>query len=131
MPPFDVLASWDRLDLQLLQSGFVHLYWQRRVLDDDIRTLRRLGYAVVEVQARTWGSEADLHRDLAVALGFPSYYGRNLNALNDCLHDVALAEYGWPPVSTGLALVLHGLDTFTRVDRPVALGTLDASAKPT
>lgn len=129
MPPFDVEASWDRLDLHLLQNGFVQLYWQRGVLADDVRTLQGLGYAVVEVQARAWASEADLHRDLAAALGFPRYYGRNLNALNDCLGDVALAAYGRPPASTGLTLVLHGFDAFTRVDRPAAQRTLDAFAR--
>lgn len=35
---------------------------------------------------------AEAHGYLAKALGFPEYYGKNLDALYDCLTDMAKAE---------------------------------------
>lgn len=32
---------------------------------------------------------ADIHEKLADALGFPEYYGMNLDALHDCLGDIS------------------------------------------
>jgi hypothetical protein len=48
-----------------------------------------------------------LHRDIAAALHFPDYYGRNLDALNDCMRDIEPAEE-----STGFVLVFTGYDRF-------------------
>jgi ribonuclease inhibitor len=39
-------------------------------------------------------SEKDLHSQLALALEFPSYYGKNLDALWDCLSDYAISLKG-------------------------------------
>lgn len=39
-------------------------------------------------------SEKDLHSQLAVALEFPSYNGKNLDALWDCLSDYAISLHG-------------------------------------
>jgi hypothetical protein len=57
--------------------------------------------------------EADLTDDrIAAAFHFPDYYGRNLDALNDCMRDVVSQDYGWASNTTGLALVLTGFDAF-------------------
>jgi hypothetical protein len=42
----------------------------------------------------TASTEHDLHRDIAAALSFPDYHGRNPDALNDCMRDVVSQEYG-------------------------------------
>ena len=34
-------------------------------------------------------SNADLHERFAEALDFPAYYGKNLDALHDCLTDIS------------------------------------------
>ncbi len=47
-----------------------------------------------------------------MALDFPAYYGRNLDALDDCLSDVVAREYGWQPSAAGLALVFLGFYRF-------------------
>lgn len=46
--------------------------------------------------------EASFHDAIAAALGFPGYYGRNLDALYDCLTDqppLALVWWDWPRVA--------------------------------
>ena len=42
----------------------------------------------VQLSARKWRTEQDVHDALARALQFPGYYGRNLDALFDCLRDL-------------------------------------------
>ena len=125
---FDSETSWSRLDLTLLQNGFVHLYWRPAVLAEDIRALDDLGYEIIQLDASSWTSEDDMHRDLADSLHFPAYYGRNLNALSDCLGDVAHGDYGWNPASAGLVLAFRGFDAFANVDLEVAHASLDIIA---
>ena len=42
----------------------------------------------VQLSAARWQSEKDVHDALAKALSFPDYYGRNLDALHDCLTEL-------------------------------------------
>ena len=42
----------------------------------------------VQLSAASWKNEQDAHEALAGALCFPDYYGRNLDALHDCLTDL-------------------------------------------
>ena len=44
---------------------------------------------VVEVREATYAGPEQLHDALARELNFPSYYGCNLSALNDCLGDIS------------------------------------------
>jgi hypothetical protein len=101
------------------------------LLDSTIHWLVDQDYTVVPVEASGWTTEADLHRDLAAALDFPGYYGHNLDALNDCLRDLASFRCGhnmktlgrgpgrltYPTAGSGAAasgfvLVLIGYDHF-------------------
>ena len=43
----------------------------------------------VQLSARTWDTPEKAHEDLAKALAFPEYYGRNLDALHDCLTELS------------------------------------------
>ena len=91
------------------------LFLREHILREAEEALQTLGYALVELDAVAWRDAADLHDALATALHFPDYYGRNFNALDDCLGDVAHGDYGWsPPLSVGLMVVVHGFGDFAR-----------------
>jgi hypothetical protein len=100
------------LGFRLLMNTAVSLFYRRRVLDETCAWLAEQGYQVTVLSASLWSNEADMHRAISGALGFPSYYGHNLDALNDCLRDVITHQYGWDASATGLALVLIGYDAF-------------------
>jgi hypothetical protein len=116
------------LDYRIAQRGGVALYWQLSVLDETVSWLRDRGYRVVHMDASTCATELDVHRLIADALGFPSYYGENLNALADCLYDVTEAEYGWSLDETGLALVFTRWDVVVAANAQFASGVLDVIA---
>jgi hypothetical protein len=70
-----------------------------------------------------WGAEskAEVLDGLGSALAFPDHYGRNFDALADCLHDVVAGD------SDGTVLLWDGWGPFARADRrafSVALSVL-------
>lgn len=77
--------------------------------------------------ASSWVRESDMHHDLAALLEFPDY-GRNLNALNDCLSDVAAAEYGVRE-GPGFCVALAQFRRFAGSDRHCAQSLLDILAR--
>ncbi|MFF4595722.1 barstar family protein [Amycolatopsis sp. NPDC001319] len=58
----------------------------------------------------------------------PDYNGNNLNALNDCLSDVAAGDYGADLGATGFVLVLRHYDRFAGVEKDLAHALLDIFA---
>jgi len=102
--PSGVSGSQSQLDIDLLRGSPITLYWRRSVLETDSAELRNLAYRVIEFDAATWLLEEDFHRSIALELGFPGYYGANLDAFNDCLGDVS--------AKGGLAVVFWGFDAF-------------------
>lgn len=115
MVAFDPEADLsDDLAFQMVSKSPVTLFWRRQVLDETTTWLGTHGYQVTVLDASSWSAQADLHHAIAAALHFPDYYGRNLDALNDCLRDVVAQTYGWAPDTTGLALVFLGYDNFAR-----------------
>jgi RNAse (barnase) inhibitor barstar len=97
--------EWQRLDYQLLQNGAVSLYFDRNVLSEDNTWLENHGYIIYVLDAASWQSEDDFHRDVSNVLLFPAYYGNNLNAFNDCLSDVEI-----PESAGGCAIQFLGFD---------------------
>jgi len=81
------------------------------------------------LDAAAWQSQADLHQDVARALDFPDYYGSTLDALNDCLGDVAVQAYGWTAADAGLVLVVDGFEVFEGKDASTAHQLLDIFAR--
>ncbi len=103
----------DDLAFRLLRNGPVTLFRRLPLLLDTVDWLIGHGYQVVRLTARDWTSDSDMHSAIATALDFPGYYGRNLDALNDCMRDVVSHDYGWSAESTGLVLVFTGYDTYS------------------
>lgn len=109
----------------LVQNGFVSKFRSRNVLDDAIWTLQAAGYRIVRLDAGSWADESAMHQSFSTALHFPDYYGRNLNALVDCLSDVAELDYGWAENETGLVIVIDNFDHFHSAIPNLAVTVLD------
>ncbi|GAA3569231.1 hypothetical protein GCM10022197_26910 [Microlunatus spumicola] len=129
MAAFDVGDDLDQdLAYRLIRDSFVSLFWRRRVLQDALANLRGQDYEIVEIDASGRPSTLELLDRFSTALSFPAYFGRNLNALNDCLGDVAEGQYGSDLRRTGLVLVLHHFDDFVGDDPRDAQVVLDIVA---
>lgn len=78
----------------------------------DLNWLESNGYNIVEFDAARWNSEEQMHDSLRSALSFPYYYGKNLQALGECMcHDIVVPDPG------GVALVFNHYDHFATIDR--------------
>ena len=131
MPAFDsdqVQHSTNQIDWSLLQNGFVTKFCSANILEKSVTWLRQSGYEVVIIEASDWASASDMHLGFGIAFSFPDYYGRNLNALRDCLGDVARYAYGSTRDSMGTVLVLNNYDKFLRKDVSLAEDVLDIFA---
>jgi RNAse (barnase) inhibitor barstar len=129
------MASWDSdaetshpVDYRLVHNTFVTMFWKASILDQTLEWLVQHGYDVVTFDAGSWHSPSEMFDDVAQRLGFPDYFGRNLNAFNDCMRDVASGDYGWRHDATGIVIVLRAFDAFAAVDRQTAQAVLDIFA---
>lgn len=123
------MAVWDPedwgFDRYLVQNGTCSAFHSREILGDAIAWLAEHGYRIVRMTAAGWVNHQILHDDFASSLDFPEYYGRNFNALLDCLRDVAEISYGWSPGDRGLVIVLDSFDTFHMADPDASQSVLD------
>lgn len=115
-------------DFQLLFNSPVQKFWSPSNLEDTVSWLRTQGYRIIEFRSEEWRSEVDMHLAFEQLLSFPSYYGRNLDALDECLADFALYEFGSDPQATGTVLVLTKYDSFVRLQPETAYLVVDAIA---
>jgi hypothetical protein len=109
----------------------VELYHDPDGLSAAIERCRQAGWGVVELDAAGWAVADALHDDLSQALGFPQYYGRNLDALADLTQEVGRTGAGFPPDATGGALVVRRVDQFIESDRRRAEVVVDILAAAT
>ena len=56
------------------------------------RTLSQFHYSTFFIKGSSFASEADLHDEIAFKLGLPSWYGRNQDALLDCLSSIGSVQ---------------------------------------
>src|SRR4051794_25865217 len=104
------------------------MFWRWSVFDDTVRWLANHGYDVVTLDAASWNCAPDMFRDIAEALDFPDYFGQTVDALNDCLRDLASGDYRWRRDAKGLVLAPPGFETFAAHCRPTAQAMLDIFA---
>jgi RNAse (barnase) inhibitor barstar len=100
--------EYSAFDYEILRDGGIALYRSNDYLEEDVEQLRLAGYHVYRIDCKEWKSELDMHNSLSLELSFPSYYGKNLNALNDVITDV------YVPAAGGLVLVLLHFDVFAK-----------------
>lgn len=99
------------LDWSILRDGGIALYLKHEFFDEDIAWLSGRGYKIASFDCARWnssqkdGTEA-MHEDLAKTLCFPSYYGKNASALNDCLQEDLVVP------GRGLVLTFKNFDKF-------------------
>ena len=115
-------ASWQRLDWQLLQNSSVTLYHNPAILTADLDWLGENGYEVRSLELGAWNDSQDYLVAIGQVLRFPEYYGRSLDAFNDCLSDVPVSQEG------GLVLVLREYQRFFEGFPAVAQAVLDILA---
>ena len=111
--------DFQRLDWTLLQNGAVTLYFRPQVLAEDVAWLKEHDYRVDTFECSDWIGESDMHEALSCGLEFPGYYGRNLDALNDCMGDIEIPE------ESGRVLVFKRYDSFAANNPDVAWSVLD------
>jgi RNAse (barnase) inhibitor barstar len=102
----DGTDDYQRLDFTLIRNGAITLYYRNDFLSEDLAWLESHGYRLNRFDCSAWETEQQMHNAFAQVLEFPGYYGRNLNALNDCLSDIEVPDNG------GLVLVLQHYGAF-------------------
>lgn len=125
MPSFPRDLASPQLDFFLVRDGAVTLFWRERIFDNTLSELRGMGYKVVVLDAGDSPDVEGFLRAIGAALDFPDYYGRNLDALNDCLRDVATFDYGADPDSMGTVVAFRHYDRIARMAPHRALAILD------
>lgn len=124
----DSPAASDPIERELIHDPYITMFWDPALLDDAVGRLRSRGYDVRTADAAEWTDPQAMHRALASLLDFPGYYGNNLDALNDCLSDVAYGAYGMDASATGLVVVLVHFDRFVATHAEAAFALLDIFA---
>ncbi len=105
--PTDEEVDREQLDWVILRDGGIALYLRSELLESDLQWLRSRQYQIRDLGSGSWDSEPKMHEAIASVLNFPPYYGRNLDALNDCMsEDLAVPSAG------GLVLCLRRFDRF-------------------
>jgi RNAse (barnase) inhibitor barstar len=115
-------ASWQRLDWQLLQNSSVTLYHSHEILAGDLRWLGENGYDIRSLELGAWSASQDYLVAIGQVLRFPQFYGRSLDAFNDCLSDVPISQEG------GLVLVLREYQQLSVAFPSIAQAVLDILA---
>jgi RNAse (barnase) inhibitor barstar len=107
----------------LLHCGPIALYYNKQILENDINKLVSEQFDIRRLNASIWRSDTSVHEAIQNTLGFPSYYGKNLNALRDCLSDLDIADNG------GMSIVLTDFDDFSDYNQDFAECMLDIFAR--
>ncbi len=77
--------QYNKPDWNLLKNGFINTYKTTEKLTADVNSLKNNGYRNIIFDAKEWNKEIEFHEAVAKQFHFPDYYGKNLNAFNDCM----------------------------------------------
>ncbi|MBP0724077.1 barstar family protein [Bacillus sp. RG28] len=102
---------------QLLLNGSVKLFWNEEILDKYLTEISNEGFDIYTLDCSKWNSH-NYHNDLAAVLEFPDYYGKNLDAFNDCLSDMTSERIG-------IVLEFRNYEMFAKKDKYAAHSILD------
>lgn len=105
------------LDFAILSRGPVGLYRSAEELGLAVETLAGLEYETVTLDAAEWRGDSDLFDAFVEALHFPEYFGRNWDAFEEVISDVASGELSWPRDAAGLVVVIENGDDLMAVSR--------------
>lgn len=85
------MKDWNEmpLSLEMLDHGCITLFYKETIFQEYVDRLADEVEGIFRLDAASWKTEDDFHCSISQELQFPSYYGKNLNALNDCLSDLS------------------------------------------
>lgn len=101
----------------ILVNGSVMMFWQQSIMEKFIEGIKNEGFDVYYLDCENWDNSTCLI-EIGKTLQFPNYYGRNLDAFNDCLSDIVLND-------EGLVLVFKNFDKFNAKCKDIAYHLLD------
>ncbi|RWX03705.1 barstar family protein [Flavobacterium cerinum] len=98
--------TWERIDYQIISRGFVKAYSDDTILKANIGWFEKENYKTIEFDCIEWNNDKEImHDHLSLKLDFPPYYGKNWDALDECLNDLEIPENGLVVVFKNLDLI--------------------------
>jgi RNAse (barnase) inhibitor barstar len=97
----------DTIAKQLADAQQCGVYQLTRKPEDIEHAAQKAGLALFRIDAGHVRDKKSFVDQIAKSLQFPGYFGRNWDALNDCLTDL-----GWLPTKTGCVIVLENMEHF-------------------
>jgi len=97
----------DAIAKQLADAQRCGVYQVRRKVEDVEHAARKAGLALFRIDAAHVRDKEGFLDEIAKTLHFPDYFGRNWDALNDCLTDL-----DWLPTKHGYVLLFENMEDF-------------------
>lgn len=97
-------ARYERLLRDISRSGVFHA--PKRGMREVLAAAETAGLAVIRIDLATASNKKELFERLATALAFPDWFGRNWDALADCLGDLSWLQ------ADGYLILLDHCDGF-------------------